>query len=415
MISKFCKEVRQEIFFTWIMWGVVILGIVGVSAASGFEHTVTGAYARGSVRWLLGMDLYSEGMHGFLYLPHAAIFYSPFAVMPAWLGEPLWRVLMIGSFAYGIYALAGELEKRYVANLFTVSSLVALPMVLDSARNGQMTLLLTGLMLLATRDLLRKEYGFMTVWLVLGFALKPLIVVMFMLIGGVYARTMLRLAIGLVVMFVLPMLMASPSYVLAQYVGFIGKSSVATDPYELLYSRFCDVFGMLRAWGMPVNGELQTLVRIFVALAVWGVCYCGRRMWGHHLGACLILTFSICYLMLFNPRTEINTYSMLSVVLGIYVGWAIILNKQTIIGGCLIAFAVMIAFSYEVVHQLTPGREYWLPPLLTCVFTGYVLFLMVFDIRPVVKVDRVSPTQSDMLGVDAEKEAEGLVMTSSVS
>ena len=379
------KTERQqpEIVYTWIAWVCLIAGIVAVSIATGFSHSVCDAYALGAARWMGGTALYTESVHGFLYLPHAAMIYAPFEMLPLWLGESLWRVLMMGGFAYGIYAFSKELEKKYVANLFTITSIVAIPMILDSARNGQMTLLLTGLMLLATRDLLRGRLWWVTLWLMLGLALKPLIFVTVMLIAGVYLKSIWRFAIGILVLFFVPMLFASPSYVMEQYAGFIRNSKIASDPYAIANGQFSDLFGMLRAWGIGANGELQTLIRMAIGAGVWLLCLYGKKIWGHYQGACLILAFSICYLMLFNPRTEINTYSMFSVVLGIYAGWSIILNKQKWLGGAMITIAFLIGGNYEIMRHITPENPHWLPPFLTSIFSIYLIGIILFGQHPI--------------------------------
>ncbi|QDU34177.1 hypothetical protein KS4_22390 [Poriferisphaera corsica] len=357
-------DLQCETKATWAIWCLVTVGILLVSVWSNYQHTVTGAYIDGSLRWLLQQDLYDYSMHGFLYLPQSAIFYSPFAVLPEWIGENLWRVTSIFCFASGLYTFTDILMRYTQRRWFLWMSLACIPMILDSARNGQMTLMLVAMMLMSVSDLIESRYSRMVFWLIIGLVIKPLMIVMILLIAGIYPKTMWRIMIGLCVFLAIPMFQSGPTYTIDQYHGFYLQSVVSATTELLNEGRFSDVFGALKAWGVHINGELQLFHRISFALITWLLCLSVANRFSRVVSACTILIMCISYIMLFNPRTEINTFSMFSIVIALVMCFGISQQQLSLVISVIIA-GLIIALNYEILKNITPGRTYWLPPIVT--------------------------------------------------
>ena len=176
--------------------------------AAGSQRSVVPAYRMAAQQWYAGEDIYSGDGRGFIYLPQAAVLFGPFAILPPILGDVLWRVVTVGTFALGVYRLAAVVRPDQNVSLFPLATCVALPMAWDGARNGQSTLPMAGFLMIAVADAAARRWTRAAVWLALGLAIKPLAAVGILLMGAIHREMRARLLTGLVVVAALP---SSPS------------------------------------------------------------------------------------------------------------------------------------------------------------------------------------------------------------
>ena len=114
-------------------------------------------YRYAALAWIHGQRIYElSGIGGFTYFPQAAILLVPFALLPPALGEIAWRLVSIAVFAFGIWAaVRAAWPERDGKALLPAHDACRGPVVWDCARNGQATLLMAALMLLAVADIAR--------------------------------------------------------------------------------------------------------------------------------------------------------------------------------------------------------------------------------------------------------------------
>ena len=207
----------RAVRIAWIGWGALWL-ITAAIIASGSGRSVVPAYREGALSWVAGHLIYHHiGVGGFTYLPQAAILFIPFSLFPVVTGEVVWRLADIMVFALGVFHFAEFAGKRSGKKLFPLMTLVTLPMAWDCARNGQATLALTGVMLLAVVDVAQQRWWRATLWLALGISIKPLMIVLVLLIMAIDRHMSWRIAVGLVVTALVPFLTQHPGYVIEQY------------------------------------------------------------------------------------------------------------------------------------------------------------------------------------------------------
>lgn len=366
---------RYSAVTAWLCWAGYFLLICAGQVDDGFARSVTGAYRFGADQWMAGGDLYGEGIHGFLYLPHAAIVFAPFSLLPFAWGEMVWRLFCTGTFVLGIWGLSGcRGVSRNAA--FLVLSLVTMPICFSAMRNGQMTLPMAGVMMLASSALWRREFGWFVCWLVAAVLLKPVAIVTLLLAVALYPSIWRRLAVAVPVAAVIPFAFQSPEYVLGAYKLFAAKLIVAGQPVGQI--NFSDLAGMLGAWGIEVPGSLMTLIRISGALGAFALVWRVKRGAGDRAVPEALYMVSVMYLMLFNPRTENNTYAAFGPVLGLAVVWAVEQGRRAALSLCVFA-VVLFALHHELVMLITPGREVWMSPLLVLLFSGWYVMRVIPD------------------------------------
>jgi len=373
-IGKSAAE--QSAWSLWLGLLVVIAGWVLIRN----NHSVTPAYREAAQHWLQGRDLYLDTGRGFLYLPQAALLYIPFSLVPSALGEIGWRILTIGVFVFGTWRLCRLFEQPSGTRLFLSVTLLTIPLSASGARNGQATLLIAGLMMLAAYELALRRWNRATALLCLGFAFKPLTLVLMLLAGGIYRTMAWRLALGTALVLAAPYLTQSPAYVTAQYLDCLAMlRSAAQLGIEREWAHF---FGMLQAAGLEITEPAQTIVRFVLAFATLLLARYAIRNLPASRSALYLYGLASCYLMLFNPRTENNTYAMIAPVIGIVWAEDLLVRRNYALAALLALLSLGIVGSYEFGRRLLPDtRPVWLAPLMCLAFTIVLIARMLMESR----------------------------------
>ncbi len=357
---------RRAIKIAVGIWFLLALIIGSVVAARPDKHTVTPAYRVASVKWWNGREsLYDESQIGYLYLPQAAVLYTPYQLLPLRVGEPLWRLTGLAFLSIALWRVAGRLLPEKQAHVFLVASLLVIPASCASAQDGQVNLPLAGLMLLSAADIAISRWGFATLWLLLAVMLKPIALAPALLAVACFAQLRLRFLCGLALCLAAAYLHPNPVYVTGEYHHFLHKFLIAGQP--LIKDRFSDFFGMLWHWGIHPAHEIITGIRAAAALFTLFLAHRISRQFceDRFLRAFGVMLLSVLYLMLFNPRTEENSYVMLA-------SFTALLAARDLIGGdlrrgkWLALFTLLLAVdSYGIIYRLT---KLWFKPLITLVF-----------------------------------------------
>jgi hypothetical protein len=243
-------------------------------------------------------------------------------------------------------------------------TILVLPTAWDSALVGQSNLPLAAFMIFTAVDLARHRWSLAALWLVLGLAFKPVILAMLVFTAVLYRATRWRLAVGLLVLFVSPFFTQYAYYVLAQYKLFIEKCIIAGSPV----TPFKDIFGIVRALGGDPTISVQTIVRIVGAVCFAGVCWLGLKRWGHERGTLLFLSFMMCFTLLFNPRTEGNSYILAGAPMALFASRAFLSGDHVAGWGIVLAIVLMSA-----AYEISRGPNQWLSPTMCIMFLVYLI------------------------------------------
>lgn len=361
-----CRSTSRAAVSGSLIWGTLAIAVAGCVLFDPVERTVTHAYRNATDRWLAGEPIYNASGLGFLYLPVAVLTFAPFAALPYHLSEIAWRWSSLAMLALAMWRFL-----RLVGHpgWFPLASMVGIVVAAQASRNGQATVIMTGLMLLGVVDLADRNWTRAAVWLCLAVATKPLAITLVLLVAAIEWRQMFgRLIAGGSVVLIAPFLAQRPDYVLAQYAGAIEMLHAAHDVGA--NAPWVNLFGLFWTIGIEIPPATQTVLRLLGALVTLGLCWQCRRRLGPIRGAWYLFAYNASYLLLFNPRTEANTYALLAPSLGIAVAeaasnhwkasyWLGLLTTLSIIG------------NYEISKMLIGGKLHcWLAPLGTLLFLG---------------------------------------------
>jgi alpha-1,2-mannosyltransferase len=296
------------------LWLLAFMVIAGDMVRHPTSHTTTRTYRLASTNWWAGIDPYTYDSHsGFMYLPQAAILYTPFTWGPVLLGDLLWRAAVFALFAYALVRLVRVFlgsAGRVTPRTFLILTLLAVPSSLASLRNAQFDLPLAALIVLPTAEIAEARWTSAVVWLCLAVALKPLAAVPLLLFGALYIRKLApRLALGLAITFLVPFLNPHPAFVAHEYRRCAQTLLWATQSHE---PKFSDLAALLEHVKIVVPNTVLTTLRLIFALGFLGLGALARQRRRPIDSAWIIGALAAVYLMLFNPRTETCSFVMLA-------------------------------------------------------------------------------------------------------
>lgn len=314
------------LFHSSLFWKVIIMGtavwfwnilmiVIGILIVRNpADSTVTDVYYLSCAHWGSRANLYDlrETMN---YLPHFAIVFSVFRLLPLAAGEILWRLCSVAVFATGLGRFVKRIFPGRAIPFFLFATVLAMPLSAAATRNGQSNVILAGLMLHAAASL--SSGGFRpAAWLIaLALVAKPIAIVLVLLAPVVYRPLRVPMLAALAVLAVFPFLFAKPDYVLSQYHGFLAELRICSVVPEYDYA---DITGFLWPLHIQLPHAVSLSVRASAGLLTLGLWWLGARRLREPLRAFWLYTLAAGYLMLFNPMNESNSYVILAPALAIW-------------------------------------------------------------------------------------------------
>ena len=281
--------------------------------------------------------------------------------------------------------------------IFAFSTAMVLPPSIASLRNGQANLHIAGLMLHAAADLRYRKWGRAALGLVAGVVIKPIIIVMVLLSAAVYRPMIARVIIGLALVLALPF--AFPKSALRD--GSISRLQggaaglIAAAGPVLQHARFARENGM-----DDVAADLQSDVDGRRRGDAWLLPDRAKR-WPEPARVFFLLGFAAVYLMLFNPRTESNSYVMLSPIIAIPASLLMFELDRPVQAWFLFGLSLMLVcdgWAYV-------WTENWLKPLTSTV----VWVLLIRELlRTPQRVWRISPEEGPAVSPQVGNESKTL-------
>jgi hypothetical protein len=378
--------------------GVWVLALAVVSVLvvrDPVRRSVTPVFHLAVQRWG-NHALYSDP-RGFHYLPQFVLLFAPFHALPVPIGDLLWRAASVAAVLAGMRALARRIGRPDDAagRILGLALLLALWPCLGAVRNGQTNLAFAGLLVIAAVLLSDERWGAAAAVLVLLVAVKPLGLVVVLLAPWGYPRLAAPLAAGLAALAALPFLFAPPSWVLAQYHDAAVHLATWSGTNE---TRFADLAALLRRVGLPLSGGVATALRAAFGIATLGLWIIASRRRPEPKRALTLALLAAVYLLLFNPMTEKNTYSIAAPAMGLAAAWSFDAGRPA--PGWLFAAALLsIGVFPEAFHRLDPDLGLWWDPLALCAVAA------VLAVRILLEGGRAPDGRSGSAGTRGERSA----------
>lgn len=359
----------------YALWAILFTVISLSIAQHPSDRTVSLAYIQAAQRFLQKAPLYErEGIHGFLYFPHFAIFFCPFVFMLPLAREILWRLFSLLLFVGSIRKISSSFFPGLQSKAFFCFSLLVMVSSMASLRNGQTNLGLGAALMLGFLYCGEKKNFKAGLFFFLGLILKPIALYPFFCAALFFPSFRKAALATLLFFFIFPFFfsMDHPRYAYEQYLLFLNRMLSVSQPNE---ANFADVQGLLYLFHLKLSPLLSFLTRSLGAIATLLVVRAlGNLPRGSSLFPALLYSFSTGYLLLFNPRTELNSYVMLGLSLAffsLYFGWIERQPKASLLFIFLSPLLGIEAFGGSWVRI-----GLWLKPLVCLLFESLLVFFL---------------------------------------
>ena len=348
-----------------LVWVVAFAVAIGLVATGRVECVPYEVYAAAGQRWRAHAPLYElRTIDGFQYLPQAAILFVPFAWLGA-AGAILWRAIGWAAYALGAWRVVRLLAPTRAEWSFLVATCLMIAPAGDSLANGQSNTLFAALLLHVAADLATRRWGRAAAMLAIGLAAKPLMATPLLLACALYRPIAWRAPLALAAFFAAPWLFADHAYVVAQYRDCVRKLMISDRPDRL----FEDARGLLATLGWPIPYATFLLVRAGAAVGALAIGARIRRHATEPLASVRIVALAAGYLMLFNPRTQSNSY-VIAAAFAALLAAAYLVARRTA-DAYAMALIVVVGWSVNS-HWLRPA-EHWLKPLACLAFCAHLV------------------------------------------
>lgn len=364
----------------WFYWtlafvAVDIILIVFYHFHSGFDRTVLVAYDNASKHWVNGEQIYLvSSAGGFNYFIQAAILFIPFSLLPFKLGVIIWFLLNISMLFIGVLLVSKNFS--YSKNSLFVFWMIISSLIVgfSSFRNGQANATIMIFTLFVVYCLQNKKDGWISFWLNLGLAIKPTMIILYLLVLGCRLRLWWKLLLGFIIMLAFPFITQSTGYVLDQYhqswLNFVNTINIGVNS-----TNWASLFGALKAFNIGLTHTATNVVILVMALLTYVYAIYLYNRHDFKTWAWSLASMATIYLLLFNPRTENNGY----VLIAPFLGYAIASAWQSKSFGkviFLMFIGVLTALSYDISKSIIPGANSWVAPSATFLFAVYwVIFV----------------------------------------
>ena len=360
---------------SWFSWSACML-VMSVIVALRPSRGITHVYRVAAYHWWAGEPIYSEGVHGFLYLPSSAVLFSPFAFMPFHLGGMAWRWTAFVLLTWAVCRLTKlALPDQFWRSTLCLILLAAIPASTVNLVRAQSEVIMVALMIHAAVDIGRFRWWRATIALSLAVGIKPLALVMLLLVAVVVPQMRWRLALGMVFVLLLPFVNPDPFYVMSQYQAMAHKLMVAVAPGP---GRWNELTALLRHFQLDPSEQTMTVARLIGAAGTLGLATLAMRRHGQARGSIILLALAVCYQLLFNPRTEDGSYLNLAMLAGMFAGisWYVENRRWPACGLIILCLGLGTHMYGDWIYRPT---DLWLKPLLGVVFALYLVH-RIFDV-----------------------------------
>jgi hypothetical protein len=278
-------------------------------------------YAEAGRHWVAGSVLYpqEDGWDTFPYSPLIAALLAPYGMLPAAVGNMLWRLTLGATFLAALgrwsrVALPGLLTARQRAALF----LLVLPFAAATVLDGQAGGLVAASMLLAVAAAAEDRWRLAAAFAAMACLLKLYPVALLLLLCAAYPRrATLPMAAGLLAGLALPFALQRPGYVAAQYaewLRFLGTSHRQTWDLNIANR---DVALLFRLYVTPLPQPVYRALQLLTAGGAAAlVLACRRAGWPRGRLLVTLLGLAGCWMTLFGPVVESYTYILVGPALG---------------------------------------------------------------------------------------------------
>ena len=312
------------------------------------------------------------------YGPVFSLIIAPFTLLPDDIGVIVWVIFNSWILYLAIMKLPFNESKRLAVLL------ICAPCIMASAQNEQVNPLIAALVIFSYIFIRNKQDFWAALMIITGTAIKlyGIVGLAFFLFSDNKIKLILSIMFWSSILFVLPMLFSSPSFIVRTYQDWY-PDLVAKNAENIASKRtYICVMGMISK-----TLKITKVSNIFVlvpALILFALTYLRIKMWQNFHYQLLILASVLIFTVVFSSGSEPPTYIIACIGIGI---WFINLDRPlSWFEIFLIIFAVYVTNAssdvfptYLRVNYIRPFKLISLPSFIIWLKINYELFTRKFN------------------------------------
>jgi hypothetical protein len=308
---------------------------------------------------------------------HYGVFFSiliaPFAMLPDWLGMPLWNVANTLVFLFAIHKLPFSNQKK------AFFAWLCLQEFITAAVSLQFNIALAGLLMLSAIYIYERKETQSAFFIMIGFFVKLYGVAglsAFFFVKNKIKFIGALIAFG-ILFIVLPMLLSSPHFGIQSYADWFQSLSEKNVSNQVLGNRQdFSLMGIVRR--VLGDASISNLTFLIPGMAVFALPYLRIKQYQNLPFQLLILSSTLLFIVLFSSGSESPTYII--AVAGVMIWFLIQKEKTPYVIGLLIFVIILTCFSFSDLFPKFIKENYIIKYSLKALPCCFVWFRVIYEL-----------------------------------
>ena len=308
---------------------------------------------------------------------HYGVFFSiliaPFAMLPDWLGMPLWNVANTLVFLFAIHKLPFSNQKK------AFFAWLCLQEFITAAVSLQFNIALAGLLMLSAIYIYERKETQSAFFIMVGFFVKLYRVAglsAFFFVKNKIKFIGALIAFG-ILFIVLPMLLSSSHFGIQSYADWFQSLSEKNVSNQVLGNRQdFSLMGIVRR--VLGDASISNLTFLIPGMAVFALPYLRIKQYQNLPFQLLILSSTLLFIVLFSSGSESPTYII--AVAGVMIWFLIQKEKTPYVIGLLIFVIILTCFSFSDLFPKFIKENYIIKYSLKALPCCFVWFRVIYEL-----------------------------------
>lgn len=308
---------------------------------------------------------------------HYGVFFSiliaPFAMLPDWLGMPLWNVANTLVFLFAIHKLPFSNQKK------AFFAWLCLQEFITAAVSLQFNIALAGLLMLSAIYIYERKETQSAFFIMIGFFVKLYGVAglsAFFFVKNKIKFIGALIAFG-ILFILLPMLLSSSHFGIQSYADWFQSLSEKNVSNQVLGNRQdFSLMGIVRRF--LGDASISNLTFLIPGMAVFALPYLRIKQYQNLPFQLLILSSTLLFIVLFSSGSESPTYII--AVAGVMIWFLIQKEKTPYVIGLLIFVIILTCFSFSDLFPKFIKENYIIKYSLKALPCCFVWFRVIYEL-----------------------------------
>lgn len=314
---------RRWILAALTAWLVLTIALCIKVLVQGSDHSVYGAFVIGPRHWWAGAAMYDD--RSYFYSPTFSVLFTPFAMLPDWLGQTLWGLTSIGLFLWSLRIFYRHvMPSSWPKEAEAIFLWLVLAGSLRSIWSLQSNALLMAGILFGAAAIVKNQWWRAAWFLAAPVYIKIWPVIAAALLSVQWPKKLIgRLILVCLALASIPFLTKAPADVVGYYRAWVDRLTLRQENVER-FTGYRDAWTIWEQFRTPVDGRAYFILQAVAGLTVLASCVWLKRSRGGHRPCSEIVTYTLaawtCWQLLFGPGTERLTY----LIIAPFAAWTVI-------------------------------------------------------------------------------------------